>query len=255
MDQHGSLRKPNRNNMIDDEELTLACVAINPNISTREIEAQVINQTTQNDDFINCVLWTDESYFSNCGLFNRNNEQYWAQENPPALIPRRGILGNRLVGPIIFYGNLTAQRYLEILQTSLEDLLDDLPLAQNLQPPRGARWMAPFGNLLFRKTQEKKLPWQFLGCCLTNSKRYRMQGSYSNDPMEQVRLPIIEREFTTKTGLSIHQQHCRKTWYDAKQIRDKPTKKARWSPKELSILAKNEATLMSLNGKCNPMAL
>ncbi|GLV33448.1 hypothetical protein CBL_20187, partial [Carabus blaptoides fortunei] len=110
MEQHGSLRKPNRNNMMDDEEvedveLTLACVAVNPNISTRATEAQ---------------------------------------ENPHALIPRRnqvrfgfnvfcGILGNRLVGPIIFYGNLTAQRYLEILQTSVEDLLDDLPLAQNVR--------------------------------------------------------------------------------------------------------------------------
>lgn len=188
MQEYGCLRKPNRNSnlVVEDEVLTLACVAANPNISTREIETQVnvsksrasrilkkhkfhpyklhisqtlrpndhirrsefcrwfINKITQNGDFVNRVLWTDESYFSNCGLFNRHNEHHWAQENPHVVIPRRnqvrfgfnvfcGILGNRLVGPVIFDGNLTAQKYLEILQTSLEDLLDDLPLAQNVQ--------------------------------------------------------------------------------------------------------------------------
>lgn len=103
-----------------------------------------INKITENDDFVNSVLWTDETYFSNCGIFNRHNEHHWAEENPHIVIPRRnqirfgfnvfcGILGNRLIGPIIFDGTLTAQRYLNILQTSLEDLLDNLPLAQNIQ--------------------------------------------------------------------------------------------------------------------------
>lgn len=188
MQLYGSLKKPkrNRNMIVDDEELTLACVAANPNISCRQIENEVnvsksrastilkkhkfhpyklhlsqtlqpndnirrltfcrwlINKITENVDFINTILWTDESYFSNCGLFNRHNEHYWAQENPHIVIPRRnqvrfgfsvfcGIMGNRLLGPIIFDGTLTAQRYLEILQTTLEDLLDDLPLAQNMQ--------------------------------------------------------------------------------------------------------------------------
>lgn len=188
MQQYGCLKKPNRNiNVVtEDEELTLACVQVNPNISTREIEAQVnvskskssrilkkydfhpykfhiaqtlrpndnirrtafcrwfLNKIAENGNFINQVLWTDESYFSNCGIFNRHNEHHWAQENPHVLVPRRnqvrfgfnvfcGILGNRLVGPILFDGTLTAQRYMEILQTRLEDLLDDLPLAQNVQ--------------------------------------------------------------------------------------------------------------------------
>lgn len=188
MQQYGCLKKPIRNKIVNsqDEELTLACVAVDPTVSTRQIDVQVgvnkskasrilrkhkfrpyklhiaptlqpndnirreafcrwfLNNITANVNFINRVLWTDESYFSNCGLFNRHNEHHWAQENPNIVVPRRnqvrfgfnvfcGLLGNRLIGPIIFDGTLTAARYLEILRTSLEDLLDELPLAQNIQ--------------------------------------------------------------------------------------------------------------------------
>jgi hypothetical protein len=187
MQQYVCLKKPSREKHVrnEDEELTLACVAVNPKVSTREIEVQVnvakttasrilrkhkfipyklhvsqtlqpndylrrrtfcrwvINKMAENDDFINRILWTDETYFSNCGLFNRHNEHHYAQQNPHIVVPRRnqirfgfnvfcGILGNRLIGPIIFNGTLTAPRYLEMLQITLEELLDDLPLQQNL---------------------------------------------------------------------------------------------------------------------------
>lgn len=102
----------------------------------------LIDKMAENDGFINHILWTDESYFSNCGVFNRHNEHHYSQENPHISIPRRnqirfgfnvfcGILGNRLIGPIIFDGTLTAARYLEMLETTLEEWLEEMPLAQN----------------------------------------------------------------------------------------------------------------------------
>ncbi|KAF2905927.1 hypothetical protein ILUMI_00256 [Ignelater luminosus] len=107
-----SKEKPsgNINVAVDAEELTLACVTANPNLSTREIKTQVnvskckasqilkkhkfcpykinvaltlspndhirrstfcrwfITKCTENDDFINRVLWTNASYSSNVAV-------------------------------------------------------------------------------------------------------------------------------------------------------------------------------------------
>lgn len=39
-----------------------------------------------------------------------------------------GIVGNHLLGPVILPGNLNGPMYLNFLRTTLEDLLDDLPV-------------------------------------------------------------------------------------------------------------------------------
>lgn len=183
---HGCFSKPVREFSANEqqEELVLASVVVNPEISTRQIESDVnipkstvstilkkhkyhpyklhvsqtlrpgdaerretfcrwyINKVREDENFSNKVLWSDETYFSNCGLFNRHNVHYWSQNNPHINVQTRnqvrfgfnvwcGLLGNRLIGPIIFNGTLTAQRYLQLLRTDLEDLLDDIPLALN----------------------------------------------------------------------------------------------------------------------------
>lgn len=57
-----------------------------------------------------------------------------------------GVLGTRIVGPIIFDGPLTDERYLQFLQTHVEDFLDQLPLnigpiifQQDGAPPHSSR--------------------------------------------------------------------------------------------------------------------
>lgn len=32
--------------------------------------------------FSKIIIWTDESTFTNCGVFNRNNEHIWSNNNP-----------------------------------------------------------------------------------------------------------------------------------------------------------------------------
>lgn len=106
----------------------------------REFCNWYLQKIREDENFHNKILWTDESYFASNGYFNRNNVHYWAQENPHIHVPRRnqgrfgcnvwcGLIGNRLIGPIVFQGQLNGQRYLDFLTTEIEDLLDNLPLA------------------------------------------------------------------------------------------------------------------------------
>lgn len=93
------------------------------------------------DDFLSNILWTDESTFTNNGLFNRWNFRTWAEENPHVRYQTRhqvrytvnvwcGLVGNHLIGPyFIEDGALNGERYLHFLREDLPTLLDDVPLA------------------------------------------------------------------------------------------------------------------------------
>ena len=77
-------------------------------------------------------------------MFNRHNKHYYSQTNLQLTLPVRnqvrfgfnvwcGIINNRLIGPIIFNGSLTGQRYLSFLQQEIEDLIEELPLETTRQ--------------------------------------------------------------------------------------------------------------------------
>lgn len=97
-----------------------------------------LHQYNLNNNFHNYILFSDESRFTNFGLFNRNNTRYWAKENQRVVqIGNRqirfgfnvwlGIIAGRIFGPIIFEGALTGERYLEFLQNEMEIFFDNLP--------------------------------------------------------------------------------------------------------------------------------
>ena len=86
------------------------------------------------------ILWSDESRFTNNGIFNRKNVHYWSSRNPRVGKALRqqdrfgfsvwgGIFGTKIVGPFIYHHNLTSESYLHLLQNFLEDALDDMPPA------------------------------------------------------------------------------------------------------------------------------
>ncbi|KAJ8959871.1 hypothetical protein NQ318_011606 [Aromia moschata] len=65
------------------------------------------------------IHFSDESRFTNLGMFNKNNSRYWARENPhlfrQGAFQERfgvnvwmGVIGTRIVGPIFFENPLTA---------------------------------------------------------------------------------------------------------------------------------------------------
>ena len=99
-----------------------------------------LKKCNQVPDFsLNCI-WTDETYVSSAGIFNRYNSYTWAQENPHEVVQEinqgrfgfsvwAGICRGRIIGPVIYDDTLTSQRYLEILRQKIEPLIDELPLA------------------------------------------------------------------------------------------------------------------------------
>lgn len=106
----------------------------------------LLERKTEDHEFLNNILWTDECRFTNCGVFNRNNELVWAVENPREVRPRRnqvrfglniwtGLLGNQIIGPHIFEGTLNSAMYVNFLETSLLDYLENFDLEQ-----RHAMW-------------------------------------------------------------------------------------------------------------------
>lgn len=100
---------------------------------------QYLGKLADDWEFPYKILYSDESRFTNNGMFNKNNTRYWAKENPRLLRQGHfqerfgfnvwmGIIGTRLVGPIIFDGQLNGERYLSFLRNEIENFVDDLPL-------------------------------------------------------------------------------------------------------------------------------
>lgn len=94
------------------------------------------NQEEHN--FFKKIIWTDESKFSREGIFNRHNNHTWASVNPHALRQRNHqvrfsfnvfcLMMDNKCSFVIYDGVLTADRYLHLLRTTVEDFLDNLPL-------------------------------------------------------------------------------------------------------------------------------
>lgn len=94
-------------------------------------------QTNQN--FFARVLFSDESTFTNHGEVNRHNMHYWSQQNPHWIREVNhqrpwsvnvwcGIIGDKLIGPYFIDGNLNGNKYRNLLENELPDLLEDLSL-------------------------------------------------------------------------------------------------------------------------------
>lgn len=118
----------------------------------------LLHNNTEDHNFVSFILFSDESRFTNNGMFNRQNTRYWAQQNQHLMKQGNfqerfgvnvwaGIVGTRIIGPILFQGRLNGQRYLGFLQNEIEGFLEELPLEvlrrlyfqQDGAPPHNAR--------------------------------------------------------------------------------------------------------------------
>lgn len=97
------------------------------------------NKLGEDPEFFNKILWSDETSFTNAGMFNRRNKHYYATENPHLIRKVRpqvrfsiniwcGLLGDKLIGPFFIRDRLTGHSYFQFLQNELEETLDNLPL-------------------------------------------------------------------------------------------------------------------------------
>lgn len=85
------------------------------------------------------ILFTDEACFTRRGITNLHNEHVYAEENPHAVKERHfqgefkinvwmGIIENHLIGPFRLPDRLNGDNYLQFLQETIPELLEDLPL-------------------------------------------------------------------------------------------------------------------------------
>jgi hypothetical protein len=102
-----------------------------------------LNKSNEDRSFHQKIIWSDECRITSCGIHNRHNERHWNSTNPHMVRPVRqqGRFGvniscflfqNKLVYRC-FEENLNADRYMDIPQSNLFDILDDVPLNEVIE--------------------------------------------------------------------------------------------------------------------------
>lgn len=92
--------------------------------------------------FLDYILWSDETNFSNNGMYNRRNNHYWSQENPLRLWETHnqirfsfncwcGLKGNEVVMVEFYEGNLNSDTYNNIILENVSNIIDNLPLSES----------------------------------------------------------------------------------------------------------------------------
>ena len=97
------------------------------------------NRFVEEDGFLEKIFFTDESCFTRNGVTNFHNLHVWMEENPKEIRPYSfqrqfsvnvwaGIVGDCLIGPFALPARLNGETYLNFLQNSIPELLEDVPL-------------------------------------------------------------------------------------------------------------------------------
>lgn len=99
-----------------------------------------LENVNRKNNFERTIIWSDEAHFTSAGILNRQNTRFWCQDNQHVIFPRQQqgrfgfnvscfILGSKIIYNI-FEGSLTANKYLEILQNIVPEIIEDVPLVR-----------------------------------------------------------------------------------------------------------------------------
>lgn len=99
----------------------------------------MLERHREDPQFLQKILWSDESTLKKDGYMNLHNLHEWHVENPHLMRQDRsqyrfkvnmwtGILNGRIIGPYELPENLDSEIYLDFLQNQLPNLLEDVPL-------------------------------------------------------------------------------------------------------------------------------
>ena len=88
----------------------------------------LLEKTEEDENFLEKIIFSDESTFRLDGIVNRHNCRIWGEEKPGETFQRShsspkvnvwmGISSQRIHGPFFFDGNITGENYLDMLQRS-----------------------------------------------------------------------------------------------------------------------------------------
>lgn len=120
----------------------------------------ILQKHNEDPNFVNKILFTDESPFSTAGRHNRRNTHVWATENPREVAATElqgyrvanvwcGMSSNHIYGPVFLEGTLTGERYLNYLQNEIQAIInnvEDIVWQQDGAPPHNARQVREFLN-------------------------------------------------------------------------------------------------------------
>ncbi|KAJ8953519.1 hypothetical protein NQ318_023643 [Aromia moschata] len=96
-----------------------------------------LQQIEQDQLFFKNIIWTDESYVSSAGIFNRHNKHYWSEDNPHQTVDvqNQGRFGfsvwcalynNRILAYQLYDDNLNGQRDVNCASQTTDDNLKTL---------------------------------------------------------------------------------------------------------------------------------
>ena len=178
----------------------------------------ISNKIEEEPEFLNKIIWTDEAKFNREGIFNRRNTHHWALENPYVVRPHSFqvkfsvnvfclLMQDRFYYHI-YEQNLNSERYLEILQTIVEDFLNNLPLnefvncwyqldrapvhssnevQQTLYQMFGDRWIGRFGPIRWPARSPDLTPLDYYLWGNIKSKVYSTPVTSREDLLERIR--------------------------------------------------------------------
>ena len=109
------------------------------NIRRMEFCEIMMERENQDNNFLKNILFTDESTFSLHRKHNSSTVRYWSRDNKHLSIAVRtqrpqkhnvwtGVVGDYIIGPFFIDGNLTGDKYLELLQNQIIPTLRLLPI-------------------------------------------------------------------------------------------------------------------------------
>lgn len=141
---------------------------------------RLMNKLNRNEIALGTILFSDESTFTLNGEVNRQNCRYWSAENPNWMrethtqYPQKvnvwaGIIGDHIIGPIFIDGNLTAEKYLNMLRNEVIPALANLyPNAIDPSLPNGNVWFqqdgaTPHYALMVRTYLDEIFPNKWIG--------------------------------------------------------------------------------------------
>lgn len=101
---------------------------------------EMLRRQSEDENFFKTILWTDESHFKRCGVFNIHNYHSWNIQNPHesrgsnfqehfSVNLWSGIVNGQLIGPFELPDRLNGDSYLNFLREDLNGLLDNVDLA------------------------------------------------------------------------------------------------------------------------------
>lgn len=96
----------------------------------------MMEKANEDTNFLRNICFTDECTFTLHNAPNNQNCRMWATQNPRLCVETRtqypkkvnlwaGILGHRIIGPFVIEGNLTGDKYLELLEDQITPALNE----------------------------------------------------------------------------------------------------------------------------------